>query len=379
MKLKCNTLVLNEAIMTAGKVAVSGAFSQVTGGVMIEAKDSGVVKLTCNNLETSIEYEFTAEVKEKGLCVVPARLFGDIVKNFTAEETTIEVEGKWSEGAVAKIVCGKGKFDISMLNPEEFPPVPKAIAENEVSINAETFKGLVKGTAFSTAITDTRAMLTGCLIEMEKDRVRMVGLDGFRMGLRDAKTKEKVKDKMSVVIPAKSLNEFCKIVGDFDGDIKMGLSDKHATFTVGDMVYKTKRINGEYIDYKITMTEPVGETTEFDVDTKELIRAIERAAVVVVNDQMKKSIKMEIKDGGIKFTCESVVGKSEEFLAVENMKGAGLVIGFNHRFILDAAKNIPVEKVHVRMETKLTPCVLTATEKATDGTDFFYTIFPVRT
>ena len=55
--------------------------------------------------------------------------------------------------------------------------------------------------------------------------------------------------------------------------------------------------------------------------------------------------------------------------------GKGLEIGFNNRYLMDALRYAPAEKVRMEMNTGISPCIITPT----DGSDnFLYMVLPVR-
>ena len=55
--------------------------------------------------------------------------------------------------------------------------------------------------------------------------------------------------------------------------------------------------------------------------------------------------------------------------------GAGLEIGFNNRYLMEALRYAPADTVRFALNTNISPCVITPT----DGSDsFLYMVLPVR-
>jgi len=55
--------------------------------------------------------------------------------------------------------------------------------------------------------------------------------------------------------------------------------------------------------------------------------------------------------------------------------GSSLEIGFNNRYLLDALKYAPADKVRLELNTGISPCILTPVE---GEENFLYMVLPVR-
>ena len=91
---------------------------------------------------------------------------------------------------------------------------------------------MIKKTAFSASLDESKGIIVGILIEIEKEKLNMIAIDGFRMAiLREALKNEKEK---KIVIGAKILIEIAKIFSedDVDDDIEMLVSDKIAVISM---------------------------------------------------------------------------------------------------------------------------------------------------
>ena len=56
--------------------------------------------------------------------------------------------------------------------------------------------------------------------------------------------------------------------------------------------------------------------------------------------------------------------------------GRGLEIGFNNRFLMDAVKAAPAQRVRLELNTPTSPCLILPLEGERDN--FLYMVLPVR-
>ena len=90
MKFTCEKTQLVSAISVASRTVAQK--SAITGleGILVRA---GVkVMLTGYNLETGITVSVDADVQENGACIMPARLFFDIVRKLPDDTVSIQVD-----------------------------------------------------------------------------------------------------------------------------------------------------------------------------------------------------------------------------------------------------------------------------------------------
>ena len=84
------------------------------------------ITLQTTNLELSIKVTCFAMVEEPGETVVPAKLFGDIIKNLP--DMAVRVE---ADETTATVFCDSTTFSLKALNPLDFPAFPEIEADQE--------------------------------------------------------------------------------------------------------------------------------------------------------------------------------------------------------------------------------------------------------
>lgn len=366
MNILCSKDILNENINIVAKAVSNRSTLPVLEGIYLKAEESGKLILKGNDMELSIEAEMSADVKAAGEAVINAKIFGNIIKTLSCESVSIEI----NERNNILIRGGKAKFEIPLISASEFPEIVKPQLQYSVKIDKGTLKDMINKTIFSVSLTDTRPVLTGCLLEIDKNILKMVALDGYRMAVRKAVIEEELENN-KIIIPAKALNELTKIIKD-DGDefIKISCTSNHALFEFDNCRMYTRLIEGEYINYESIITPDFEKEIECPVD--ELYSAISRASLLL-SGEAGKSVKMRVERDNINISCESQSGSVDDNISVDN-PDFELTIGFNHRYLSDALKACDCERVKLKLKASRTPLIIEPIEED----NFLYLILPVR-
>ena len=73
----------------------------------------------------------------------------------------------------------------------------------------------VIGAVLAAAVEDSRPVLTGVNMELEGTTLTLAAADGFRLAVRTTQVLEPVAEKLSVIVPARTLQEVERLI---DGD-----------------------------------------------------------------------------------------------------------------------------------------------------------------
>jgi DNA polymerase-3 subunit beta len=175
----------------------------------------------------------------------------------------------------------------------------------------------------------------------------------------------------SFIIPGTSLNEVERLCAvDGKDDVVIALGDKHASFSVGNTVLITRRLEGEFMNYRKSI--PTTFRYEIIVEREEMIRVIDRVSLVI-KEKQNSPVKMIVGDGMLQFFCTTSFGHAEDVCICEG-SGDGMRIGFNDRYFMDALKAANEEKLRISMNTPTAPIIIEAAE----GGQYLYMVLPVR-
>lgn len=324
-------------------------------------------RLLSNDLELGIKTSnIEADILEKGMVALEARIFYDIIKSMPEEDISI----KSDEKNITLIKSGKTEFKILGQNGEEFPKINLIEKEEKYVINAVIFKNMIKQTKFSVSTDESKPVLTGELMEIKDGFLNIVAIDGFRVSFR--KVSLNAKDNTEVVVPAKTLNEIIKIIPDKeDCNINLYFNENNIMFELDSCIIVSRLLEGEFIKYEQIFTEDYN--TKIEINKTEFLNSLERASLIS-KDNKKTPVKLEIKNNeSLIITSNTEFGTSYEEVKID-LEGEELTIAFNPKYLIEALRAIDDEIISIQFMSTLSPCII----KSIDKDDYKYLILPLK-
>ena len=365
MKFTCEKSQLVNAISVASRtVAQKSAISALEG---IHVKAGIFLYLSGYNLETGITVTVSADVQEEGECVMPARLFFDIIRKMPDDEVTVSVDEQFK----VRIESGISKFSITAMTADDYPELPDVESEKAIRLPQKELRDLISGTIFSVSENQARPIHTGCLIEVEPESITMVAVDGFRLALRRYLPEESTQRTVKFVTPAAALKEVEKILDDSDAPASFTLGRKHILFEMGGVTLVCRILEGDFLDWRrvVPMENPI----KLVANRSRLTASIDRVGLII-SEKIKSPVRCAFGDGLARFRTTTTIGEANDSCPM-NGDGKDLEIGFNCKYLLEALKAVPADDVTLELSNGLSPIVLTPV----DGSrKFAYMVLPVR-
>lgn len=371
MKIRCAKEKLVEGLNQVGRTVSTRTPLPILECILVAADENGI-RLTANDLEMSIETApMEADVDESGSVALEARLFSEIIKKMPDDFINIEV----NENNETICKSGKAKFTIMGMPGEEFPVMPAMEREAGYTVSAKDMRDMIRQTIFSVAsVDDGKPILTGELIHHRENALNMVAVDGFRISYRKLDLPENALTPaapISVVVPAKALNELSRILPTEPEDtLDFYFTDKRIVFDLPNFTFVSRLLEGEFIRYDQIFNEDF--TTNVTVNRQALLSGLERA-VLVARDNKKSPIKLEIMESSIIITSNTEMGTAYDEIKAE-VEGNTLEIAFNPKYLIEALKVIDEENIMARFTTGLSPCII----RGVDNDKAKYLILPLR-
>ena len=364
MKFSCEKALLSAAVsVTSRAVAVKSSIPAMEG-ILIEAGSE--LRLTGYNLETGIQARVPSEITQTGSLVLPARLFGEIVRNLPDDVVVVS-----SQEYTVHIQCGPSKYKILATDAEEFPELPSVDQQNSLTIGQNVLRSMINQTLFAVSDNESRPVHTGSLFEIEGASLTVVSVDGYRLALRhEAVEEKKGMDSFSFVVPGSALNEVEKICsGEENVTITQGA--RHILFQTGDTVLVCRRLEGDFLAYRNAI--PRNNSIKIECETRKMLQCIERVSLII-SEKLKSPLRCVFGDGQVSITTKTGIGDAADQCPIEG-DGQGLEIGFNNKYLMDALKAAPADKLRLEFSSGVAPCVILPTE---ENDSFTYMVLPVR-
>lgn len=363
MKIICTKADLLNSVTIALKAVPTKSTMPILECIVVEVKNN-IIKLITNNMELGIETLVTGEIIHEGIIAINAKIFSEIIRKLPDNDIIIESD----ENLNVSIKCEKARFNITSKYWDEFPDLPSIEKDTFISLSQFTLKEIIRQTVFSISDNESNKIMTGELFEVQKNRLRVVSLDGHRISIRKVDLKEEYDD-IKVIVPGKTLNEVSKILsGEITNEVKIFFTEKHIIFEFDNTVVVSRLIEGEY--YKIDQMLSSDYETKIKVNNKEFLNCIDRATLLI-KESDKKPIIININDVNMELKINSTMGSMNEELDIEK-EGKDILIGFNPKFLIDALKVIEDEEISIYLFNPKAPCFIKDKEES-----YIYLILPV--
>ena len=364
MKFTCEKKQLVSAISVASRTVAQKSAISGLEGILIRA---GVkVMLTGYNLETGITVSVDADIQETGACVMPARLFFDIVRKLPDDTVSIQVDDSFK----VSIKGGISSFTITALSADDYPELPDVDSEKGIRVPQNELKAMISGTIFAVSENQARPIHTGVLFEVDNDSITSVAVDGYRLALRRYLPEESLERTLKFVAPAAALKEVEKILGDTDDPATFYPGSKHILFTIGDATLVCRILEGEFLDWRRVL--PQNNPVKLVGNVSRLTDSIERVGLVI-SEKLKSPVRCKFGDNAAELRTISTIGEAYDVCPIAG-DGKDLEIGFNCKYLLDALRAVPDSECTLEMINGLSPIVLNPTE----GNRYSYMVLPVR-
>ena len=365
MKFSCEKIFLQSAINTASRVVATKSSIPALEGILIQADSQ--LTISGYNMQTGIRTAMNADITEKGDLVLPARLFGEIVRRMPDDVITFSSDKNFN----VRLTCGDADYNIQALSADDYPDLPEVEDQYSIHIQQNILRSMIAETGFAVSTDEVRPIHTGSLFEVSEEGLTVVSVDGFRLALRREPLKLVTGGSFSFVAPGTALNEVEKICNDVEDEAVITLGNRHLLFEIGGNQLICRRLEGEFLDYRsaIPRTNPIAVTA----DTRSLMQSIDRVSVVI-SEKQKSPVQCVFSDGRVTMTARTANGEAKDVCPISG-DGKDLKIGFNNRYLTEALKYAPADKVRVELNTGISPCVIVPAE----GEErFLYMVLPVR-
>ena len=365
MRFTCEKNMLVTGLNITGRAVAQKSSLSVIEGILCKA---GVnLSLTGYNMETAITYTVEAEVADPGQCILPAKLFGDIVRRLPEGPVTVVVDDNYK----VSIRAGYASFTISAESAEDYPELPDVGSGKKVLIPQTALKDLISGTIFAVSENQGRPIHTGVKFEVEDDTVSAIAVDGFRLARRTYHMESGTGRTMAFVVPAQGLKEVEKILTDSEEEAGFVLGDKHILYSLGNATVICRLLDGEFLNWKKVV--PTNCPIKLTAHVSDLASSIERVGLIV-SEKYKSPVRCIFGSQVLQLRTNTTIGAAEDRCAIAG-DGKELEIGFNVRYLADALRAIPSEEVVLELTNGLSPIVMTPVE---EKYDYSYMVLPVR-
>ncbi|MFZ0565420.1 MAG: DNA polymerase III subunit beta [Chlamydiales bacterium] len=329
---------------------------------LIEAKDDELV-FTATDLTVGTRCAAKAKIHQQGALSLPSRRFFQLVRELT--EPTIEVVT--TDDEMAEIRAGSSRFRMHGMEKKEYPILPDLKETAQFSIQSEALKELFYRTAFAVSKEDSRYVLTGVLIRIEKGKAIFVGTDGKRLAKMETPVSLPADFSGEYILPLKAVDEIMKMLVENEMATVYLTDDKMAVES-GNTVLITKLLSGDFPNFEQVISTQ--SKISLTLHREELITLLRQ--ISLFTKDTSDSVRFTFVNGELILTANCAeVGEGKVSMPV-NYSEPQIDIAFNPFFFLDILRHSKDETVNLSISDSYNPGLIT------DSSDGLFIIMPMR-
>lgn len=364
MKVICARKDLFEGVQTAARAVSARTSLPILGHLLITAEDDKL-RIAATDLEIGMECIVEASVQEPGSLTAPARVLSEVLASLPETDVALSVD----DTNTVSIKAATSDFSILGLPPEEFPMLPEVREEVSFSIERDALREGIRKTSFAIGIDESRAILTGILVQVTENNLKLVSTDTHRLCVLDCALVES-RGEVNAIVPGRAMNEVLRIVPEGEGTVSVGISSSQVKFKIGDTILISRLIEGQFPNFEKVI--PTEHNKKLTIPREQFEQSLKRVHIVARENSNRAVVQVE--DGKLVITAESgSVGKAHEEVEIVK-EGEDLKMAFSAKYLLDALAVIDTEAV----EMELTGEVNQAVMKPQGSEDYIYVVMPMQ-
>lgn len=371
-----NTNLFLQALNVTKRAISTKNAIPILSTIKIEVTNEGITLIGSNG-QISIENFISVENENAGLLInslgsilLEANFFINVVSSLPE----ITLDFKEIEQYQVVLTSGKSEITLKGKQVEQYPRIQEIAATNPLILETKVLKTLINETAFAASTQESRPILTGVHFVLTNHKeLKTVATDSHRLSQRKI-TLDKNGDNFDVVIPSRSLRELSAVFTDDIEQVEIFFANNQILFRSENISFYTRLLEGNYPDTDRLI--PTEFNTELIFNVSKLRQSMERARLLS-NATQNGTVKLEITNGIVSAHVHSPeVGKVNEIIDAQEVKGEDLTISFNPTYLIDSLKALNSENVAISFISAVRPFTLVPSDAKEDFTQL---ITPVRT
>ena len=365
MKLTCDADELAAGLTAVTRALAPRTTLPVLGSVLMEAQCDRL-HLAATNLEFGIQKAVEAEIAEEGSVAVPGRLLTEFTGAIGGERLEIELR---TPGQRLTLCSPSYATEIHGVDPDEFPPVPRAGGGEPAVLPAAGLVEAITDTLPAASMDEARPLLTGIHVRCAGQRLTLTATDGYRVAERST-TAERC-GSLTAIVPARTMGEVARLFRNADGHVEMTVSQQGSQvfFRGHESEVSSRVIDGVYPNTDRLI--PTACTTRACVDAGELNRRLR--AVVPFAQQGANVVRVDVTSDSIVLSAAAAeIGSARTELQAD-VSGPATSIAFNARYLLDCLATA-VGRIDLELQGPLAPLLVRRPARG----DYLYLFMPVR-
>ncbi len=343
--------------------------SAILGSIFIEAKNNKIM-LRATDLEIEIMEEMEAQCLENGKATLPAQLLHDLIKRLPNNNNVIKIEYDGAKQLI-RLSSDNISYNLKSLPFEDFPALEVGQWRHNFNLDRQTLKLMLNRITQAMSSEDTRYTLNGIEMRIIDKQLKLAATDGHRLAVGTLVAPAGSEEIKSIIIPRKAVAELQKMLSeDFEEEIHLQLSETKIEFNFGQVILRSKLIEGRFPDYEKVI--PTENHNKLRVDREDFIALV--SSVSVVASDYGRALICQLTQDNLKLRMESLDSDKAEADLICEYEGDNLELGFNAKYLLDEISQFVEQDLILIFGSSDDPCIIY------DGNDknLLYVVMPMR-
>lgn len=337
MRVACLQENLQRALNRVSRAVASRTALPVLSNVLLTT-DNGRLRVAATNLDIGVTTWIDADIEEEGRITIDARLLGEFVNTLPAGAISLSSD---DVRMTLMVQSGRDKASINGIDAEDFPVIPSVNDDGfNVELDPQKLRESISLVEFAAATDDSRPVLAGVLVRFDGDTLALASADGFRMAVSEYSLANSVDEKQEFIVPARSLRELARIIGDHTDPIRMAITPNRSQVLarIDDTEWVSRLIDGTFPDVKQIV--PKEFATRVDIGRESLLNAARRAGYFARdnNDVVFLTVQPgedDLSPGNVEISANAAErGNSQSFVDA-SITGSEIRVAFNGKYMLD--------------------------------------------
>ncbi len=372
MKLRIKKDVLLEGLNKVSKAISTKNLVPVLAGIKFDLTEKGLTLTASDNditIQTFLEKEEAMEIEKEGSIIIQGKYILDIVRKLPDEYINIEVV----DDLKILIYTENSEFNLNGINKNEYPNIHLELSKNPVVLPGRILRNIVYQTSFASSNDESRPVLTGINFKIMGNILECNSTDSYRLARKIINLDTVIEENYNIVIPSRNLVEFTKIMNDGEDTIELHIFNNKILFKYDNLLFQSRLINGTYPNTANLLPDEF--LVKVTTSINELYSVIDRASILT-SDKEKNIVTLETDGNKLMIRSNSIeIGRVEEKMYVEKSNEENIKISFVAKYMMEALKSFPGDKVELSFVGEIKPIILKSVEDET----LTQLVLPIRT
>jgi len=160
---------------------------------------------------------------------------------------------------------------------------------------------------------------------------------------------------LQAIVPRKAITELNRLLSSVEDDITIELNDHHIRFSMGDIIFTSKLIDGKFPDYKSVMAAKL--PVKVNLDRKNFYQTLLRASILT-NDKFR-GVRLKLSDSIMNIASNNPEQEeATDEMEIKGYDGPEMEIGFNVNYLMDILKVLTTDEVELSVKDGNSSCTL---------------------